>query len=267
MNEIWHGDCFGLFDRIPSESVALVLADPPYFISTEMKISRGSQGKFTGCDISGDFGEWDHFNSLEDYYDFTSQWIDLCVDKIMPGGYFIVWFDKRKSSFVFDVLEDHGFRTRDLLVWIKSNPVPQVRKVKFAQGTEVAVVCSKPGPNRFQWQRGYHPNWKKAPIVGGKERLKDEYGRTLHPTQKPLSMFRWLIDYHTEHGDVVLDPFCGTGTTAEAAVASGRDFICMEAEDRYSCAAMQRAELAQSRMLGFYPYIDYKSEKYKKESW
>ena len=153
--------------------VDAVVCDPPFNIVNEAKISRGSQGKYKGQDLTLEFGEWDHFESDEEYWKWTNWWMRMCVPLIKPGGFFICFFDKKKLSWPFEILESEDFRTRDVFTWIKNNPVPQVRKVKFAQATEMAAILSKPGPNRFQWQNGYHPNYKRAPIVGGKERLKD----------------------------------------------------------------------------------------------
>jgi site-specific DNA-methyltransferase (adenine-specific) len=153
-----------------------------------------------------------------------------------------------------------NFRVRDVAVWIKNNPVPQVRKVKFAQASEMAVVLSKEGSNQFQWQNGYHPNYKKVPIVCGHERLKDENGNTLHMTQKPEKIIRWLMDYHCMPGGLVLDPFSGTGTMAVEAIRSGRQYICVEREPKYYEASLQRIAIIQPDLLP----VDYKSDDYKR---
>jgi len=194
-----------------------------------------------------------------EYERFTEMWCKECLRVLKPGGFLISFFDKRKISLIPDILEPLGMKTRDVISYIKKNPVPQVRKVKMAQATEMAIVMSKPGVNRYQWQKGYSPNYIKLPIVGGHQRLKDEAGDTLHMTQKPLMLFRWLMDYFCEPGGLVLDPFAGTCTTAEAAIMSGREFICIEREKKYAEAGMRRIEFVQRDLIP----IDYKSKEYK----
>lgn len=246
---------------LPDESFDLVLTDPPYNISNEVTINRGSQGKYKGKDISSDFGEWDCFDTDLTYLDFVMKWCKECARLLKPGGFFISFFDKEKISFLFTIMKELGFRSRDNITWIKNNPVPQARKMKFAQGTEMAVILSKEGPNRFQWQNGYHPNWKRVPIVGGHERLKDAEGDTLHMTQKPERIFRWLLDYFCEPGGSVLDPFSGTGTTAVVAIQSGREYVCIEAHEPYLQASLDRIEGLQRDLIG----VDYKSAEYKEK--
>ena len=246
---------------LADESFDLCLTDPPYNISNEVTISRGSQGKYKGTDISSDFGEWDAFESDRVYLEFTNLWCEECARVLKPGGFFISFFDKEKITFLYNILKAQGLRTRDNIVWIKNNPVPQVRKVKFAQATEMAAVLSKEGPNRFQWENGYHPNYKRVPIVGGHERLKDAEGKTLHMTQKPERIFRWLLDYFCEPGGAVLDPFSGTGTTAVVAIESGRQFMCMEAHEPYWQASKERIQGLQRDLIG----VDYKSAEYKEK--
>ena len=245
--------------QLEDESFDLILTDPPYNISNEITISRGSQGKYKGNDLTPDFGEWDSFEDDNAYMKFTYDWCRECARLIKPGGFFISFFDKRCLSWLFDVMEAQEFRTRDIITWIKNNPVPQVRKMKFAQATEMAAVLSKEGPNRFQWQNGYHPNWKRVPIVGGHERLKDAEGDTLHMTQKPERIFRWLLDYFCEPGGSVLDPFSGTGTTAVVAIRAGMEYTCIEAHEPYWQASKERTNGLQRDLIG----VDYKSAEYK----
>ena len=262
MNEIVLGDALEVLPTLEDESIDLVLTDPPYFISNEVGISRSSQGKYKGNDITHDFGEWDNFGTNENFYDFTKTWVDECARVLKPGCFFISFFDKRRLSWLFDMLEfGHSFRVRDIFTWVKTNPVPQVRKVKFAQATEMAVILSKPGDeNKFQWRNGYHPNLKRVPIVGGKERLKGADGKTLHMTQKPERIIRTLMDYFCESGGVVLDPFAGTGTAAVEAIKSGRQYICIEREEHYYHAALERLENTQIDLVP----INYKSKIYKR---
>lgn len=243
------------------QEVNAVITDPPYNISNENVISRGSQGKYKGQNLTHDYHEWDHFEDESEYGLFTTQWLLACADLLIPGGFLISFFDKRRLSMIPDILEPVGFRMRDVFTWIKSNPVPQVRKVKMAQATEMAVIMSKPGPNRFQWQNGYHPNYKRVPIVGGHQRLKDAEGNTLHPTQKPIDIVRLFVDYYSEPGGIILDPFMGTGTTIVAAIQAGREYIGIEDKEVYFNAAAERISQVQPNLIP----IDYKAKGYKKK--
>lgn len=263
MNELVYGDALEILPGIETETIGAVITDPPYNISNENKISRGSQGKYKGQDLTHDYEEWDHFEDDVQFWTFTQQWVDECARVLVPGGFFISFFDKRRLSWLFDMLEKgpHKFRVRDVFTWIKSNPVPQVRKVKMAQATEMAVICSKPGPNRYQWENGYHPNYKKVPIVGGKQRLKDEEGNTLHPTQKPIDIARLFVDYYSEPDDTILDPFMGTGTTIVAAVQAGKYYLGVEDNEVYFTAAVERISSAQPDLIP----VDYKDKGYKRK--
>jgi DNA modification methylase len=261
-NELIFGDAIEILKDVETESIGAVICDPPYFISSEAQINRGSQGvKYKGQDLTLEFGEWDHFESVEDYWNFSNCWMKLCVPLIKPGGFFITFFDKRRISWPFDILEDEGFKTKEVFTWVKSNPVPQVRKVKFAQATEMAAILCKPGPNRFQWQNGYHPNYKKVPIVGGHQRLKDAEGNTLHPTQKPIDIVRLFVDYYSEPGDVICDPFMGTGTTIVASIMAGRQYLGIENNETYFTAAVERIAKVQPDLIP----IDYKDKSYKRK--
>ncbi len=259
MIEILEQDCFKVLPGLLSGSIDLILTDPPYNISQEIVINRGSQGKYKGQNISLDFGEFDHFISPAEYERFTEQWCRECYRLLKPGGFLISFFDKRKLSLIPDILEPLGAKTRDFITFLKSNAVPMVRKTKFAQATEMAVVMSKPGPNRFNWILGHHPNYIKLPIVGGRERSKDENGNTLHTTQKPIMLFRWLIDYFCEEDGWVLDPFAGVMTTAVAAAQANRNAICIEKNPVYVEAGRNR--IVQDNMFK----IDYKSRGYREK--
>ena len=274
LNNITCMDAFDLLTQITSDTIDLILTDPPYGISHEMTINRGSQGKFSGNDLTSDYGEWDKFDDVKSYYGFTDKWMYEACRVLRPGGTLISFFDKKKITYLYEIGEMYGLEMRDEVAWVKSNPVPQVRKVKFAQAVEVAGILQKPGDTTFNWQLGYHPNYHKAPIVGGHERLKDEDGNTLHPTQKPESLMRWLIDYFSNPWDVVLDPFCGVGTVAVECWKSTRMFICADINEEYCEAGRKRLLGTQKELfeaediankLCEFGIIDYQSHEYKEK--
>jgi len=224
--------------KIPSESIDLVITDPPYGISREVVISRKRNlGKFRGSDIVLDFGEWDKFDDLKSFFDFTFEWVDECIRVLRPGGMFVCYFDRDKINFLSYYLQQKGFKSKGYFAHIKSNPVPQARKVKWMNAWEEIGLWQKNGGKlTYNYQLGQHPDYMIVPIVGGKERLK-------HPTQKPERIIELFIKYWTNENDIILDPFVGTGTTLKVAKDLGRNSIGIEINSEYFEMAKQRTEI------------------------
>lgn len=232
------GDCREAMKKIPSESIDLVITDPPYGISREVVISRKRNlGKFRGSDIVLDFGEWDKFDDLKSFFDFTFEWVDECIRVLRPGGMFVCYFDRDKINFLSYYLQQKGFKSKGYFAHIKSNPVPQARKVKWMNAWEEIGLWQKNGGKlTYNYQLGQHPDYMIVPIVGGKERLK-------HPTQKPERIIELFIKYWTNENDIILDPFVGTGTTLKVAKDLGRNSIGIEINSEYFEMAKQRTEI------------------------
>jgi len=230
---LYHADCREILPQIGP--VDLVLTDPPYGISSEVKIARGKNSmKFRGPDISHDFGAWDKFSDLEDFFDFTTSWVNLVDNALRPGGMFISYFDRDKVNFLSHYLQGKDYKVKGYFADCKTNPVPQARKVTWMSGWEIAGMWQKPGGElTCNWQLGQHKDWGMRPIVAGKERTK-------HPTQKPLSVLLDFVAYWSNKGDLILDPFCGSGTTLRAAKDLGRRAIGIEAEEEYCQIAKNR---------------------------
>jgi len=129
---------------------------------------------------------------------------------------------------VADVLKDEGFEWKNQFCWVKNNPVPHLRKVNFAFGIENVVWMSR-GENVFNWDEGHQPNYLIHSLIPGG-----------HPTQKPLELVEILVRYLSKEGQVILDPFCGSGTTLVAAQKLGRKWIGIEKEEKYVEMAKQR---------------------------
>lgn len=236
-NTIYFGDCLELLKH-PFE-VDAVITDPPYNISKELTIRRDSnQMKYKGKDINYNFGQWDKFDSPGAYLKFTYQWLDLVSEKIKPGGTLIAFFDRNLINFPsMRLINRHGYKLRDYYAFCKSNPVPQARQVKWVNGWEMAGVWQKiDRRNTFNYLQGQNNDYDIVPICSGKE-------RTPHPTQKPLFIIEKFIRCWTKTADVILDPFVGSGTTAEAALRNGRFFIGIE-KDKNSF------DIAQKRIQG-----------------
>lgn len=228
---ILEGDCFELLNTVPDNSVDMILTDPPYGIANDTKITRlGGTQKFAKAKaITHDFGAWDKFEGFEDFMSFTTRWVDLCVPKLRGGGMLVSFFDRDRINFLSHYLQSqYGFKCKGYFSFIKQNPVPQARKVKFQNGWEEAVMLQKPnGKLTFNYENGQQPDYIILPICSGNE-------RTEHPTQKPLKAMYPFIKYFTNKGDLILDPFAGSGTTAVAARNLGRRFIAMEKEPKYA---------------------------------
>jgi site-specific DNA-methyltransferase (adenine-specific) len=214
-NRVLFGDCLEHLRGIPDGSVDLVLTDPPYGLTSTTTITRRG-GKF-GCstDVQTKFS-WDH---IVDY-----MWVAECFRVLRAAGVFISFYDRERIYEVIQAAKASGGIVKDIGAWHKTNPVPQVRKVKWASALELFAILVK-GSDRhtFNWQNGYHHNVIVAPICAGKE-------RTQHPTQKPLSVILPMLRYWSNPCDLVLDPFAGSGTTAVAAKALNRRYIAIDSD-------------------------------------
>ena len=221
-SQIECSDYRDFLQSLDRNSVDLVLTDPPYAVSRKTGFSRVKNGvqRFA---VSMDFGEWDH------------QQIDLVAladesyRALRRGGTVIVWYDLWKVSHVYDALADAGFKMLRLIVWNKTNPVPlNSRCIYLSNSREMAVVAVKGGSPTFN--SAYDSGNYSYPIPR-------HGGKRIHPTQKPLELFRELIRKHSSPGDLVIDPFLGSGTTAAAALEEGRQFAGCDIDESYVEAA------------------------------
>jgi len=244
-NKIIEGDALEILPRIPDNSVDLILTDPPYGISNETRITRTKNTmKFKATtDLISNFGSWDKFENIHQFMEFTYRWVQLAIPKLRPGGMFISYFDRDKINFLSQFLQKSGFKSKGYFAHIKSNPVPQARKVKWMNAWEIVGMWQKSGGKlTYNYQLGQHPDYMIVPIVGGKERLN-------HPTQKPLKIAKLFISYWTNKGDLVLDPFCGVGTFPLACKQLGRNFIGIEKDPKYVEIARMRIRTQASPLL------------------
>ena len=218
--------------------VDLVLTDPPYFISSEMKISRSKNTtKYRASrDITGDFGEWDKFKSLSDYWKFTFAWVDAADKVLRPGGMFISYFDRDKINFLSYYLRSKGYKTKGYFADCKLNPCPQARRVKWMNGWEEAGLWQKPGGKlTYNYQLGQHKDYTMRPIVSGKERVG-------HLNQKSERVMLDFIAWWSNEGDTILDLFLGSGTTAVCAERLRRKWVGVEKYTDKCKMAIKRIE-------------------------
>ena len=222
------GDCLKLIKQVPSNSVDLILIDPPYEISRTTNFQSGEE---TGRDtdrfrISMDFGEWDkNFTGLEVV-------IKEGYRILRQGGTMICFYDLWKIETLKNLYDSNKFKQVRFIEWIKTNPVPINSKINYlTNAREVAVSAIKGSKPTFN--SSYDNGLYSYPICAGKE-------RTIHPTQKPLSLITDLVLKHSNEGDMVLDCFMGSGTTGVACKNTNREFIGMELDEKYFEIACNR---------------------------
>ena len=211
-------DCMEGLKKLPNNSIDLILADPPYGISKKLNCKGKRLG--TTAKLDFEFGEWDVFNR---------QWVKLAVPKVK--GWFISFCAKKDLGIYWKALEEDGFVAIDALVWQKPDPLPLNAKSRFLNAWETAIIGKKPGGT---WNSTYEHNILKFQAPKGKNRI--------HPTQKPLGLFKKIIELTTNKNDLVLDPFMGSGTTAVACKILKRNYIGFEKSSKYCKEAKKRVE-------------------------
>lgn len=245
LDTILKGDCVAALDRLPEKSIDVIFADPPYNLQLDGDLHRPDQSKVDAVD-----DDWDQFESFEAYDAFTRAWLLAARRVLKPSGTIWVIGSYHNIFRVGARMQDLGFWILNDVVWRKTNPMPNFRGRRFQNAHETMIWAS-----RDQKSKGYTFNYEalKAsnddvqmrsdwlfPICTGGERLKDDNGDKLHPTQKPEALLARIMMASTKPGDVVLDPFFGSGTTGAVAKRLGRHFVGIEREQTYIDAAYER---------------------------
>lgn len=221
-----HGDCLEKMKNIQDKSIDLVLTDPPYMISRETNFSKGGGDKAKYGSLSMDFGEWDKGEGIDMKVFFREAYRVLA-----KGGTFIMFYDIFKMESIRNIAESVGFKQPRIGFWNKTNAVPLNARINYLSNAREYFICfckGKKGVFHSYYDKGTYD----YPIVSGKERN--------HPTQKPVSLMRDLILTHSNEGDVILDPFMGSGTTGVACINTKRDFIGIELNEEYFRIAEKR---------------------------
>ena len=245
LNTILKGDCVAALERLPEKSVDVVFADPPYNLQLDGDLHRPDQSKVDAVD-----DHWDQFESFAAYDAFTRAWLLAARRVLKPNGTIWVIGSYHNIFRVGATMQDLGFWILNDVVWRKTNPMPNFRGRRFQNAHETMIWAT-----RDQKAKGYTFNYEamKAanddvqmrsdwlfPICTGAERLKDDKGDKLHPTQKPEALLARIMLASTKPGDVVLDPFFGSGTTGAVAKRLGRNFVGVDREQVYIDAANER---------------------------
>lgn len=250
LDTILKGDCIAALEKLPAASVDVVFADPPYNLQLAGNLTRPDQSEVDAVD-----NDWDKFASFQAYDDFTRAWLLACRRVLKPNGTLWVIGSYHNIFRVGSALQDLGFWILNDVVWRKTNPMPNFRGRRFTNAHETMIWAS-----RDQNAKSYTFNYEalKAanddvqmrsdwlfPICTGNERLKGGEGRKVHPTQKPEALLHRVILSSTKPGDVILDPFFGTGTTGAVAKRLGRHFVGCEREQEYIDAALARIDAVE----------------------
>jgi modification methylase len=245
LDEIMVGDSIESMRRLPPDSIDLVFADPPYNLQLEGALSRPDQSVVDAVDDA-----WDKFDSFADYDAFTRAWL-LEARRVMKRDATIFVIGSYHNIFrVGAIMQDLGFWILNDIVWRKANPMPNFRGRRFTNAHETMIWAARSAQGKsytFNYEAlkagnedcQVRSDWF-LPICTGAERLKDENGRKTHPTQKPEALLARALMAASKPGDVVLDPFFGSGTTGAVARRLGRHFVGLERDETYARAARAR---------------------------
>lgn len=258
MNEIINGSCIDVMNSMEPDSVDLIFADPPYWMRVEGVLMRTEGTEFDGCD-----DDWDQFDTLEEYEKFTRDWLKACRRVLKKNGSIWVIGGMQCIYTIGSVMQELGYWLINDVVWHKKNPTPNFMGTRLNNSHETMIWATKSKKSKFTFnyktakelntdtvgEEDYKKGVRKQlgsvwrfPVCSGSERLKDENGEKLHSTQKPLEMLERIIAISSSRGDVVLDPFGGTMTTAAAAKKLGRKYIMIEKNEKYCKYGRQRLE-------------------------
>ena len=244
LDRILSGDCRTILEGLPAESVDLVFADPPYNLQLRGELYRPDHSRVDAVDNS-----WDQFENFAAYDSFTRGWLEACRRVLKPTGTLWVIGSYHNIHRVGKILMDVGYWILNDVVWVKTNPMPQFRGVRFTNAHETLIWVKK---SVDQKRYTFHYHVMKAlnggkqmrsdwviPLCTGSQRLKIN-GEKAHTTQKPEALLERVIRACSSRGDVVLDPFFGTGTTGAVSKRYGRHYIGIETDSDYIKMATER---------------------------
>ncbi len=245
VGEVLVGDCVEEMARLPAASVDLVFADPPYNLQLNGDLVRPDNSRVDGVEET-----WDKFDDFAAYDRFTRAWLEAARRLLKPDGALWVIGTYHNIYRVGAILQDLGFWFLNDIVWRKANPMPNFRGRRFTNAHETLLWCARSRESRYSFNYDamkalnedlqMRSDWF-IPLCGGVERLKVD-GRKAHPTQKPEALLHRVLLASTKPGDIVLDPFFGTGTTGAVARRLGRRWLGIERDPEY--AALAKARIA-----------------------
>src|SRR6201996_1875880 len=238
------GDCISGMARLPEASVDLIFADPPYNLRLTGELHRPDNSRVDGVE-----DDWDKFTDFAAYDRFTRDWLTAARRVLKPDGTMWVIGSYHNIYRVGSILQDLGYWILNDIVWRKTNPMPNFRGRRFTNAHETMLWCAKARDARYTFNYEamkalnddlqMRSDWL-IPLCGGPERLRGDDGKKAHPTQKPEALLHRVLLASTKPGDVVLDPFFGTGTTGAVAKRLGRHFVGIERDADYAGIARER---------------------------
>lgn len=245
LDQVLVGDSIAMLRRLPPASVHAIFADPPYNLQLKGELRRPDESIVDGVDDA-----WDRFPDLATYDAFTRAWLTECRRVLRKDGTIWVMGAYHNVFRLGVALQDLGFWILNDVIWRKANPMPNFRGRRFTNAHETMIWASRDASAKsytFNYEAlkagnedcQVRSDWY-MPICTGAERLKDANGRKVHPTQKPEMLLQRILLSASKPGDLVLDPFFGSGTTGAAAKRLGRHFIGLERDKTYIAAAHKR---------------------------
>ena len=246
INQILIGDCIDELLKMPAGSVDLIFADPPYNLQLDGDLLRPNNSR-----VDGVHQDWDQFSSFTAYDDFTRSWLKACRRVLKKDGALWVIGSYHNIFRVGATLQDLDYWLLNDVVWRKTNPMPNFRGRRFTNAHETLIWAARAENSRYTFNydsmKAFNDDLQMRsdwliPICAGQERLRDAKGQKQHPTQKPESLLKRVILASSKPGDVILDPFFGTGTTGAVAKYLGRNFIGIERDEAYAAVAKERID-------------------------
>ncbi len=244
INKVFCGDTIEVMKELPSESVDLVFADPPYNLQLGGDLHRPDNSKVQAVDE-----DWDKFLCFEHYDSFCQQWLAESRRVLKPNGAMWVIGSYHNIFRLGAIIQNLGFWILNDVVWRKSNPMPNFHGKRFTNAHETLIWASKSDSSKYTFNYEalkelneglqMRSDWV-LPICNGKERIKDRKGKKAHPTQKPEALLHRILIASSSQGDLILDPFFGTGTTGSVAKKLGRRFLGIEQNLEYVRVAEKR---------------------------
>jgi site-specific DNA-methyltransferase (adenine-specific) len=254
LNQIIEGDCIETLSTFPEKSIDLIFADPPYNLQLQNELHRPNMTKVDAVD-----DQWDKFESLQAYDEFTRRWLTACKRVLKPTGTIWVIGTYHNIFRVGAIMQDLGFWILNDVIWIKTNAMPNFRGVRFTNAHETLIWAStgKGATYTFNHQamkglnddKQMRSDWWLLSLATGSERVKDDHGEKAHSTQKPEVLLYRVILSSSNPGDVVLDPFFGSGTTGVVAKRLHRNWIGVEREKKYIEIARKRIDAVQPEVF------------------
>ena len=246
VNQILQGECVEIMRTLPDECIDLVFADPPYNLQLGGDLHRPDNSKVSAVD-----NDWDQIGNHDDYDLFSCAWMEEAKRILKPNGAIWVMGAYHNIFRLGTFLQDMGFWIMNDVIWRKTNPMPNFKGTRFTNAHETLIWAAKTKDAKPTFNYAamkalndgvqMRSDWV-LPICSGGERIKASDGKKAHPTQKPEALLHRVLLATTSPGDVILDPFFGTGTTGAAAKRLGRKFIGIEREDAYVRVATERLE-------------------------